>query len=79
MLTEAGCDKKKKTAELDKKCQQITTYFANERELKKTEYASGTANIFSWPVVSSRISAYFRDAEYYRYVGSHHDAIDIAV
>jgi murein DD-endopeptidase MepM/ murein hydrolase activator NlpD len=30
-------------------------------------------------VVSKRVSAFFRDAEYYRYVGSHHDAIDIAV
>ncbi len=32
-----------------------------------------------WPVVSSRITTYFRDASYYRYLGSQHDAIDIAV
>lgn len=79
VLSEAGCDKKKKTEELVKKCESITTYFANERELKKTEFASGTTNIFAWPVEWRRISAFFRDAEYYHYVGSHHDAIDIAV
>lgn len=32
-----------------------------------------------WPVEGRRISAFFRDGEYYHYVGSHHDAIDIAV
>ena len=79
VLRDAGCERKKKTEELDKKCQQITTYFANERELKKNEYPIATANIFSWPVVSKRVSAFFRDAEYYRVVGSQHDAIDIAV
>lgn len=79
VLGEAGCEKKKKTDELLKKCENITTYFANERELKKTEFASGSENIFMWPVEGRRISAFFRDGEYYNYVGSHHDAIDIAV
>lgn len=79
VLREAGCDTKKQTPELEKKCSDITTYFANERELQKTEFASWTTNIFSWPVEWRRISAFFRDAEYYHYVGSHHDAIDIAV
>ena len=79
ILNEAGCDKKKKTDTLVKKCASITQYFANERELRKTEFASWTTNILSWPVEWRRISAFFRDAEYYHYVGSHHDAIDIAI
>jgi hypothetical protein len=40
ILNEAGCDKKKKTDTLVKKCASITQYFANERELRKTEFAS---------------------------------------
>lgn len=79
ILADAGCEKKNKTDELIKKCENITLYFANERKLKKTEFATGTTNIFSWPVEWRRLSAFFRDAEYYHYVGSHHDAIDIAV
>lgn len=78
VLSDAGCNREKKTAELVKKCEGINQYFANERELKKTEFASGTANIFEWPVESRRVTAFFRDAEYYYYVGSQHDAMDIA-
>jgi murein DD-endopeptidase MepM/ murein hydrolase activator NlpD len=79
VLEEAWCNSQKKNQTLDKKCENITLYFANERELKKIEYSTGTENIFSWPVEWRRISAFFRDAEYYHYVRSHHDAIDIAV
>lgn len=78
VLSAAGCDTKKKNQQLIKKCESITLYFDNERKLKKTEYATGTENILSWPVESRRISAFFRDGGYYFYVGSHHDAIDIA-
>jgi murein DD-endopeptidase MepM/ murein hydrolase activator NlpD len=79
VLAESWCDKSKKTEELIRKCGEITTYFKNERELRKTEFATGTTNIFAWPVEGWRITAFFRDAEYYHYVGAHHDAIDIAI
>jgi murein DD-endopeptidase MepM/ murein hydrolase activator NlpD len=76
VLSDAWCNQRK-TSEFNKKCQNIEIYFRNERELQKTEFLSWTANIFSWPVESRRVTAFFRDAEYYHYVGSHHDAIDI--
>jgi murein DD-endopeptidase MepM/ murein hydrolase activator NlpD len=45
--------------------------------LAKTEYATGTDNIFTWPVESRRITTYFHDPSYYALIGSQHEAIDI--
>lgn len=79
VLSDAGCSAEKLSEKAAQKCEDIKIYFENERKLKKTEFASGTINIITWPVEGRRISAFFRDAEYYHYVWSHHDAIDIAI
>lgn len=60
-------------------CGRIRKFFHNEVELARSEYATGTENIFSWPVSSRRITTYFRDGAYYNYLRSHHDAIDIGL
>lgn len=58
-------------------CQRLQQFFVNEAELAKSEYAKDTENIFVWPTDSRRVTAYFRDPDYYKLIGSHHDAIDI--
>lgn len=58
-------------------CIRLRQFFINEKELAKSEYKTWTDNIFVWPTKSRRVTAYFRDGEYYKLVGSHHDAIDI--
>jgi murein DD-endopeptidase MepM/ murein hydrolase activator NlpD len=58
-------------------CTRIHQFFDNEAQLADSTYASGTTNIFSWPIPSRRITAYFRDPSYYATVGAQHDAIDI--
>ena len=56
---------------------RIRAYFTNEKQLQATTFATGTSNIFSWPVPGTRISTYFHDPEYYAAMGSQHEAIDI--
>jgi murein DD-endopeptidase MepM/ murein hydrolase activator NlpD len=79
LLQKHGCWEVKKTPSVVENCTRIRTYFANERELQKTSFASGTFNILSWPVASKIITTQFHDPEYYSYLGSQHEAIDIAV
>jgi len=76
---ESGCLIQEEVEEISKKCKNIELYFENEKKLRSYSYATGSDNIFLWPVDGGRISAYFRDAEYYHYLRSHHDAIDIAI
>lgn len=58
-------------------CARLHQFFDNEAQLAKSEYAQNTDNIFVWPSKSRRITAFFHDPEYFKAVGSHHDAIDI--
>lgn len=58
-------------------CKQLRQFFANEAELSKSQFSTGTENILTWPSKSRRVTAYFRDPDYYKFIGSHHDAVDI--
>lgn len=72
-LAQYNCSTESTTPE----CLQLRQFFANESELAKSEYKENTDNIFVWPVQSRRVTTYFREASYYKFIGSQHDAIDI--
>lgn len=78
ILEKNGCMVAKKTPADVAKCGMMQAFYRNERALKKIDVLTGTTNIMQWPVTSSRITTFFRDDSYYSYLGSHHDAIDIA-
>ena len=78
-LQKYDCDREDQTTTERAECIRVRQFFSNEMTLAKSEYASGTENILTWPVESRRVTAYFRDPSYYRAVGSQHDAIDIGV
>lgn len=77
LLTKYNCNKAKKTNDMIVECSRIRQYFINEKELAKSEFQENTSNIFSWPVSSRKITAFFHDADYYNALHSHHEAIDI--
>ena len=79
ILEKNGCSKAKTNIEDREKCARMLAYYKNERTLKNIEVLTGTTNIMQWPITSSRITTFFREASYYAYLGSQHDAIDIAV
>lgn len=56
----------------------MQAFYRNEHALRNIDVLTGTTNIMQWPVISNRITTYFRDASYFNALGSHHDAIDIA-
>lgn len=49
-------------------CKRLGQFFVNEAELAKSEYAKDTDNIFVWPSQSRRVTAYFRDPDYYKII-----------
>ncbi|PID83965.1 hypothetical protein CSB09_03555 [Candidatus Gracilibacteria bacterium] len=63
---------------LSPQCRRVYAFFENENSLQTSQYKENTHNIFTWPVTSRRITAFFRDPGYFAYLGSHHDAVDIA-
>ncbi len=79
LLKENGCDKSKQTEMQQEKCEKIREYFAQEEKLRKTSFATGSANILTWPVQTKRLSTIFHDAEYYSFLWSQHEWIDIPV
>jgi hypothetical protein len=80
LLEKNGCRAEKKTGADIERCDAIMSYYKNERALSKIEFLTGTTNIFSWPsATQGSITAFFRDNGYYQSLGSHHDAIDIAL
>ncbi|MDP5038899.1 MAG: peptidoglycan DD-metalloendopeptidase family protein, partial [Candidatus Gracilibacteria bacterium] len=63
---------------LDNKCENLSKILENELKIKNSGELIGNFNY--WPVVPQRgLSAYFKDPEYKKVVGSEHDAIDIRV
>jgi murein DD-endopeptidase MepM/ murein hydrolase activator NlpD len=78
LLTKYNCGDAKKTDDMILECSRIRQFFANEKELSRSQFADNTPNIFDWPVESRRVTAYFRDPDYYKAIHSQHDAIDIA-
>jgi len=76
-LEKYNCTKDAQSPSERAECIRVRQFFQNEMELAKSEYASGTENILTWPIESRRVTAYFRDPGYYALVGSHHDAMDI--
>ncbi len=78
LLNKYDCNDPKKENVLNVECSRIRQFFANEKELSKSEIKEWTPNIFDWPVESRRITSYFHDAEYYQILHSQHEAIDIA-
>jgi len=78
ILEKNGCMVAKKTPTDVQKCGMMQAFYRNERALKKIDVLTGTTNIMQWPVTSSKITTFFRDDDYFAYLGSHHDAIDIA-
>lgn len=78
-LRKYGCGDEKITEASAIACHHARLYFANEKKLQSSILPTNTANIMMWPTNSREISTYFRDPGYYAYLGSQHDAIDIAV
>jgi murein DD-endopeptidase MepM/ murein hydrolase activator NlpD len=78
LLSKYKCNDPKITNTLVVECARITQFFANEKELAKSEVKEWTPNILDWPVESRRITSYFHDADYYQSLQSQHEAIDIA-
>jgi hypothetical protein len=52
ILKKSGCDtiSLKNSLEDQEKCVNIRLYFDAEKQLRQTEYSTGTVNIFTWPV-----------------------------
>lgn len=78
ILEKSGCDVKSQKPDTSEKCSMMQAFYRNEHALRDIDVLTGTTNIMQWPVISSRITTYFRDASYFNALGSHHDAIDIA-
>lgn len=78
LLDTYGCNTTKKQKN-PRECEKIKKYFEEESILRKTNFQTWSQNPLVWPVVTSKISAYFRDTSYYNILGAHHDAIDIPV
>lgn len=61
-------------------CEEVRAYYEAEKELRtQSLVTTGSQYILDWPSTSRRISTHFRQASYYDVLGSHHDAIDIAI
>ncbi len=78
LLAKYNCADAKKTNSMFIECARIRQFFANEKELAKSEIKEGTPNLLDWPTESRRITTFFHDADYYQALHSQHDAIDIA-
>ena len=50
LLQKHGCSDVKTPQDVLENCVRIRSYFASESKIQKTEFLSGTTNIFSWPV-----------------------------
>jgi len=60
------------------KCENLRQVYAAEKNLRDYSFgATDEGNILNWPVIPRYISAYFHDEDYYKAVGSEHEAIDI--
>ena len=60
------------------KCGELRQFYLAEKNLRDYPFGTEeTGNIFSWPVTPRYVSAYFHDENYYKSVGSEHEAIDI--
>lgn len=77
ILNKNGCSDVKKNQKITEKCENILIFYKNEQLLKSVVTATGTSNIFTWPVTPKRLSTYFHDPEYYRSLHSQHEGIDI--
>ncbi len=78
-LKKYGCGDEKVTESSAIGCHNARLYFANEKKLQTSTLPTNTSNVLMWPISSREITTYFRDPGYYAYLGSQHDAIDIAV
>lgn len=78
ILKKSGCDLNTSGPYISEKCSMMQAFYRNEHALRNIDVLTGTTNIMQWPVISNRITTYFRDASYFNALGSHHDAIDIA-
>lgn len=79
ILQKNGCDVRVQTGTISEKCMMMQAFYRNERALKSIDVLTGTTNVMQWPVISNKITTFFRDSSYYNSLGSQHDAIDIAV
>lgn len=78
LAQEYGCNIEN-TGSVAPKCTEFQEFFLAEKSLigSPSLISSTSQNAFSWPVVASRLSAFFHDPDYYSLLGSSHDAIDI--
>ena len=67
-MKQYDCDNTNLSGSKLAECIRIRQFFVNETMLARSEAATGTTNVFSWPTDSRRITAYFRDEGYYRAV-----------
>lgn len=81
LAKEYGCNLTQDPLEMRQECKDFRSFFQAERSLMQTAtlIQSGTVNIFSWPVPTNRLSAFYRDPDYFSLLWSSHDAIDIPV
>lgn len=77
LLKKYNCPTTSEDSPLSADCIRIRQFFANEKELAKSALREWTPNILDWPVPSRKITTFFHDPEYYRWLGSQHEAIDI--
>ena len=57
-------------------CASVSQYYSAEKKLR--EEGETSPSPFAWPVAPTQgISAYFRDQDYFRSLGSQHEAIDV--
>jgi hypothetical protein len=50
----------------DPKCRVLTQYYNAEKALKSEQFDTYGVNPLTWPVVSSRITSYYRDEAYFQ-------------
>lgn len=58
-------------------CNDLQKFYAAEKQLIDYPIDETIANPLVWPVEATRISTYFHDEEYFKSLGSEHEAIDV--
>lgn len=58
-------------------CNDLQKFYAAEKQLIDYPIDETVTNPLVWPVEATRISTYFHDEEYFKSLGSEHEAIDV--
>jgi murein DD-endopeptidase MepM/ murein hydrolase activator NlpD len=58
-------------------CSDLQKFYTAEKQLLDYPIDENTQNPFIWPVDATHVSTYFHDEEYFKSLGSEHEAIDL--